>query len=571
MADLELDRDERTGEDILRTRLRGQTLLHSALLNKGTAFSETERETFGIQGLLPPCVSSLDVQVARAYEEYGHKDDDLERHIFLRGLQDRNETLFYRLLHDHITEMMPIIYTPVVGDACLKFSHSHRQARGMFISQPHKDDIDQILGHAPNPRVDVIVVTDGERILGLGDQGVGGMGIPIGKLSLYTLCGGIHPAATLPILLDAGTDNEAALSDPLYLGWRHHRLRGKDYDEFVEAFVEGVMRKFPHALLQWEDFAQLNAHRLLDRYRDRLCTFNDDIQGTAAVTLAGLLAAVKVTGQPLKDQRFVVVGAGSAGTGICDQIVAAMAAEGVPAAEARGKFWLIDREGLLHSGQTGLQDFQRAYAQPRERTAGWAKDDQGRMGLLEAVKQVKPTVLLGVSGQPGLFTEAAVREMARTVTRPIIFPLSNPTTRAEATPADLMAWTGGRALVATGSPFDAVQWEGRLLPIGQCNNAFIFPGMGLGVIAAKARRVTDQMFLVAARTLSEYSPAIKDPQASLFPPLENIREVSRQIAGKVAAEAQRAGVAEATSDEERERRIDATMWTPQYPRLEPLS
>jgi len=571
MADFELDRDDKTGEEILRVRLRGQTLLHSPLLNKGTAFSDAERRTFGLQGLLPPRVGSLDTQAARAYEEYGQKDTDLERHIFLRGLQDRNEVLFYRLLQDHITEMMPIIYTPVVGDACLQFSHSHRQARGLFIAATDKDQIDAILDNAASPRVDVIVVTDGERILGLGDQGVGGMGIPIGKLALYTLCGGIHPATTLPVLLDAGTDNEAALDDPLYLGWRHRRLRGQEYDDLVEAFVQGVRRKFPRALLQWEDFAQRNAHRLLDRYRGQLCTFNDDIQGTAAVTLAGLLAALKVTGQPLKDQRVVVVGAGSAGTGICDQIVAAMAGEGLAPAEARAKFWLIDRPGLLHSGLPALQDFQRPYAQPVERLAGWQKDNEGRIGLLEAVRQVKPTVLLGVSGQPGLFTEAAVREMAQQVRRPIIFPLSNPTTRAEATPADVIAWTEGRALVATGSPFDAVRWQSRLLPIGQCNNSFIFPGIGLGVVAARARRVTDEMFLIAARTLSDCSPALKDPQASLFPPLEEIRQVSRRIAEGVAAEAQRQGVAEPTSAEERSRRIDATMWTPRYPRYEPIT
>lgn len=563
----EIINNQAAGEEVLEVALSGHLLLDYPLLNKDTAFSQEERREFGLLGLLPPHVDSLEGQVARVYEEYQQKGTDLERHIFLRALQDRNETLFYRLLQDHITEMMPIIYTPVVGDACLHFSHIYRQARGLFISYPEQDDIGTILGNVPYPNVEIIVVTDGERILGLGDQGAGGMGIPVGKLSLYSLCGGIHPATTLPILLDVGTDNWEALADPLYIGWRHERLRGKEYDGFVEAFVQGVMRKFPSVLLQWEDFAQPNARRLLDRYRDRLCTFNDDIQGTAAVTLAGLLAAVRVTGTKLGGQRVVVVGAGSAGTGISDQIAAAMVDEGLSEPEARSKFWLIDRQGLIHAGLSELQPSQQRYAQPLERLTGWTRDREGLVPLEEVITRVRPTVLIGVSGQPGAFTERIVRAMGRHVERPIIFPLSNPTSRCEAAPADLVAWTNGKALIATGSPFPDVPWQGRTIRIGQCNNSFVFPGVGLGVIAARARRVTDGMFLAAARALSDCSPAQTDPGASLFPALEDIRSVSRRIALVVAAEAQRAGLAEPTTPVELERRVAAKMWEPRYPRL----
>jgi malate dehydrogenase (oxaloacetate-decarboxylating) len=420
----------------------------------------------------------------------------------------------------------------------------------------------------------VIVVTDGERILGLGDLGIGGMGIPIGKLALYTLCAGVHPATTLPIVLDVGTDNQELLDDPLYLGWRHERVRGPAYDDFVEAFVQAVMLVFPNVLLQWEDFAKNNARRLLDRYRDRLCSFNDDIQGTGAVTLAGLLAAVDITGAKLRDRRIIMLGAGSAATGIADQIVAAMVDEGSAEEQARAAIWLVDSHGPVHTGRMDLEPAKQRYAQPLEHAVELHLARPTGVTLLDVVRQVRPTILIGTAAQPGAFSESVVREMARHVERPIIFPLSNPTSRSEAAPADLLAWTEGRALVATGSPFPDVHHGGRTIRIGQCNNVFIFPGMGLGVIASGAPRVTDTMFVAAARALSEHSPVRRnpngeqgDPHASLFPMLEHVREVSRDVALAVGAEAQHAGLAEATTLEELARRVDATMWTPRYARL----
>ena len=568
MIEFETTTDKATGEPVILVPQSGLELLETAIFNKGIAFPEDERIEFGLHGLLPAHVGSIEEQLARRYGGFQARRTELQQHIYLRALQDRNEVLFYRLIHDHITEMMPLIYTPVVGEACQHFSRIYRKSRGLFLSYEHRDELDAILANRPYREVDVIVVTDGERILGLGDLGVGGMGIPVGKLSLYTLCGGIHPARTLPILLDVGTDNKEALADPLYLGWRHDRLRGQAYDDFIEAFVQAVTRAFPDVLLQWEDFAKLNARRLLDRYRDRLCTFNDDIQGTAAVAVAAIIAALNITGTRLADQRIVIVGAGSAGIGISDQIVAALMAEGLSERDALARLWLVDRHGLLHSGRTDTREpSQRHYAQPLERLEGWARDASGNFALTEVVEQVKPTVLIGTTGQPGMFTEEVVRAMARHVERPAIFPLSNPTSRSEAIPADLISWTDGRALVATGSPFPAVSHGGRTFRIAQCNNTYIFPGVGLGVIAARARRVSDAMFLAAARALGEVSPARTDHNAALFPPLEEISQVSRRIALAVGAEAQRQGLAEPTTPEELERRVDAARWEPRYPRL----
>jgi malate dehydrogenase (oxaloacetate-decarboxylating) len=473
----------------------------------------------------------------------------------------------YALLLKHIAEMMPIIYTPVVGAACLQFSHIYRQPRGLFISVPEQQHIETILDNRPYRDVDVIVVTDGERILGLGDQGAGGMGIPIGKLSLYSLCGGIHPARTLPIFLDVGTDNADALRDPLYVGWRHERVRGQQYDDFVDAFVQAVIRKLPNVLLQWEDFAQANASRLLEQYQDQICTFNDDIQGTAAVTTGTLLAAVRMTGSTLRDQRVVMFGAGSAGCGISEQVCAAMVQEGLPEAEARSRFWLIDRAGLLREGLTGLLPFQQRFVQPCAALAGWQLAQKETVTLADVVRNVRPTILIGASGVPGVFTEPIVREMASYVPLPIIFPLSNPTSRCEAAPADLIAWTDGKVLVATGSPFVDVTYKGRTIPIVQCNNSYIFPGLGLGILAVRASRVTDGMFMAASMSLADNSPALGNPSAPLLPSLEDIRKVSRQIALAVAAEAQRAGVADRTSADELERLVDQRMWVPRYPRL----
>lgn len=552
------------------TSISGQRLLDDPLLNKSSAFPEDERRELGLLGLLPLHTSTIEEQLARVYENYQRKDSDIERYIFLAALQDRNETLFYRLLQDHVTEMMPIIYTPTVGDGCRLYSHVFRRPRGLYVSYPYRDEILSLLNNAPNESVEVIVVTDGERILGLGDLGVGGMRIPVGKLSLYTVCAGIHPAKALPILLDAGTDNQELLKDPLYLGWRHERVRGKDYDDFIEAFVAAVMQKFPNVLLQWEDFSKHNAPRILARYRDRLCTFNDDIQGTGAVAVAGLLAAAKITKTKLSEQRIVILGAGSSAIGICDQIAAAMVFEGAAQDDARKSLWLVDSKGLVHDGRTDLDAFKQKYAQASAVTVSWQRDDPARLTFGDVITNVRPTNLIGTSAQPGAFTEGLVREMARHVERPVIFPLSNPTSKSEAAPSDLLKWTDGRALIATGSPYAPVVSHGRTIQIGQCNNSFIFPGVGLGVIASGARRVTDAMFVAAARVLSEFSPSLHDPDAPLYPPLETVREISRKVALAVGREAQQSGLADLTTFDDLEQRVAEKMWKPHYVPLKRL-
>lgn len=551
----------------VEVRLMGQSLLECPLLNKGNAFSREERKELGLEGLLPVHIDDIEVQLKRAYEAYQRKDEDIERHIYLRALQDTNEVLFYRLVCDHLTEMMPIIYTPVVGAACQQFSEIYRRPRGLFISYPEREDIDDILDRAPVRRVDVIVVTDGERILGLGDQGAGGMGIPIGKLSLYTACAGISPEGTLPIILDIGTNNEERLNDPMYIGWRHERITGDQYFEFVDHFVQAVKRKFPNVLLQFEDFAQQHAAPLLAHYRDQLCTFNDDIQGTAAVAVGTLLAAVKVAGAKLSEQNVVMFGAGSAGCGIAEQMVAAMVMEGLLEAEARAHFYMIDRPGLLHDGMTNLLPFQTKLLQPHDRVASWASSSSGEISFLDVMKHASPTVLVGVSGQPNTFTEDVILEMAKHTDRPIIFPLSNPTSRIEATPENLIAWTEGKALIATGSPFDPVKYGGRTYPIAQCNNSYIFPAMGLGILGIGARRVSDGMFMAAAEALSCQAPAVRGSGGALLPALDDVREVSTEIAYAVAAQAQAEGFAEACPEEEMRARVDARRWEPVYARM----
>jgi len=557
-------RDPQTNQEIFETLLDGSLMLECPMLNKGSAFAEAERRDLGLLGLLPPHVATMDEQLVRTYANYQQKTSALERHIFLTSLQDRNETLFYRLLSEHIAEMLPMIYTPVVGITAQHYSHIYRRPRGLFIAYPQCDAIETILRNAPYADIRAIVVTDGERVLGLGDLGIGGMEISVGKLTLYSLCAGIHPAQTLPIHLDVGTDNQALLDDPLYLGWRHERIRGPEYDRFVESFVSAVKHVFPEALLQWEDFAKQNARRLLDRYRDQICSFNDDIQGTGAVVLAGLLTAISANRSRLSDQRIVILGAGSAATGICEQIVAAMVDEGCSMAEAKAAIWLVDSHGLVHDGRLDLDPFKRVYAQPLRRAVEFHLARASGVELGDVVRQIRPTILIGTAAQPGAFTESIVREMARHVDCPIIFPLSNPTSRCEAAPAELLAWTDGRALVATGSPFPDVRFRGGTLQIGQCNNVLIFPGIALGVIAAQARRVTDRMFVAAAHQLSALSPMRGAVEGALFPPLTEVREVSRQIARAVGAEAQRDGVAEPSSADELERRIDSAIWSPRY-------
>lgn len=560
-------------------RLRGVDLLNNPALNKGTAFDEVERTAFGLHGLLPPIVESLDAQCARAYEAFGLKPNDLERHIYLRQLQDANEVLFYRLLLDHVDEMLPIVYTPVVALGCQQFSHIYRRPRGLFISYPLRDSIPALLRNHPNSGVDVIVVTDGERILGIGDQGVGGLGIPIGKLSLYSLIGGIHPSRTLPIVLDCGTNNEERLRDPEYLGWRHERITGAAYDDFVESFVKGVKEVLPGALLQWEDFAGNHARRILSCYRDQLLTFNDDIQGTAAVALGAVLAAVRVSGSRLRDQEFVFLGAGAATTGVADYLREALVVEGLPDEEACRRVWMVNRGGVLHDGRTDLTPEQRIYAQPLSRMAAWPHGSAEKMGLDEVIKNVRATVLIGLSTLANAFTERIVREMASKVERPIIFPLSNPTDRSEACPEDLLRWTEGRALVATGSPYAPVKYGSRTIAISQCNNVYIFPAVGLAVIASRpfadatgTRRVTDAMMVAAARALAEQSPALKDASAPLLPPLKDIRNVALEVAFAVAREAERSGNAsKSDSPESLRSRIIASQWLPAYPKYVPAT
>jgi malate dehydrogenase (oxaloacetate-decarboxylating) len=544
--------------------LSGIDLLNRPLLNKGTAFSEAERSAFGLHGLLAPQIGTMEQQLARRLAALRALGTPLERYSFLRDMQDTNEVLFYALAVRHIEEILPLIYTPTVGEACQRFSHIMRRARGLFLSYPNKDRIAEILAHPRFDPVRVIVVSDGERILGLGDQGAGGIAIPIGKLSLYTACAGIYPEWTLPILLDVGTDNAERLADPIYVGWQHERIRGAQYDEFVEAFVTDVEKRWPHVLLQWEDFAGANAHRLLARYRNRLCTFNDDIQGTAAVTAGTLFAAIELTGIPLEEQRIALFGAGAAGIGIAGFLVDAMVDAGLSRKDALAHIWAVDRDGLLVEGMNSILPAQAPFAVPRSSVAAWRLAGPQRIGLFDVVANARPSVLVGVSGQPQSFSQAIVRKMAEGCERPVIFPLSNPTDRSEASPADLLEWTQGRALVGTGSPFPPVIRDGRTVPVDQTNNCYIFPGVGLGVLAARARRVTDRMFMAAAKALAAQSPARQTRSAPLLPPLDRIRAVSAAVALAVARQAVAEDVAEPASTDVLEARIARIVWEPVY-------
>jgi len=544
---------------------RGEELLAQPMYNKSTAFSLEERERFELTGLLPAAVSSLDQQARRAHENIVRKSDPLERYIGLEALQDRNEHLFYRVLGDHLEELLPIVYTPTVGLACQRYSRIFRRARGLWITPRHRGRIAEVLGNAPFEDVRLIVVTDNERILGLGDQGAGGMGIPIGKLALYTAAAGIHPARTLPISLDVGTDNRELLEDDLYLGWRHPRLRGEEYLSLVDEFVEAVLEVFPRALLQWEDFKKGNAFRLLDRYRERLPSFNDDIQGTAAVSVAGMLAASKASGVPVAEQRVVILGAGAAGIGIAALVRTALAKAGLAGEALARALVVLDSRGLLVDDQPIDDAYKRDFAWP----AGLAAAHGLRAGddLLAVVRAVRPTTLIGTSGQPGVFTEEIVREMARHVDRPAIFPLSNPTSQSDAVPADLFAWTEGRALVATGSPFDPVEFAGRTLRVGQANNVYVFPGVGLGCMVAGVRVISDGLFRAAAEALAEASTPEALAAGALFPPAAELRAVAGRVAAAVVREARDGNLGARIPDEEVEARVEAARWTPAYPRM----
>jgi malate dehydrogenase (oxaloacetate-decarboxylating) len=549
---------------VVKTRLHGIELLLNSRLNKGTAFTEEERDAFALHGLLPPNIGTLEDQRERRLRVLASRKTAFGKYSNMRDLQDNCETLFYSLIAHHTEELLPIVYTPAVGEGCQRFSEIWRRPRGLFLSYTHKDRIEEILSDPRFDEVRCIVVSDGERILGLGDQGAGGMGIPIGKMALYTALGGIPPEHCLPILLDVGTDNEERLNDPIYIGWPHHRIRGPEYDEFIEEFVTAVERRWPHILLQWEDFAGVNAAILLERYRNRLCTFNDDIQGTAAITTGTLLAAVRATGLPLKDQTIAMFGSGSAGIGIGDLLIAAMKEEGLTEEQARKRIFGFNRHGLLVEGCEGIRPGQEPLVHKRADVEGWKLSGTGAISLLDVVRNAKITVLVGVSAQPGAFTEEIVREMARHIERPVIFPLSNPTSKAEATPADLLRWTDGRALVGTGSPFDPVEVNGKLVRISQINNSFIFPGLALGILVSRSTRVSDAMIMASAKALATLSPILADKNAPLLPPIADCRKVSLVVAEAVAKQAIADGTAEAVDDATLRQRIRAYVWEPVY-------
>jgi malate dehydrogenase (oxaloacetate-decarboxylating) len=557
-----------SNKSAVRTSLSGLALLMNPRLNKGTAFTDAERDAFALHGLLPPHVGTLEDQRERRMRVLDHRSLAFGKYIYMRDLQDSDETLFYSLIAHHIEELLPVVYTPTVGQGCQLFSEIWRKPRGLFLSYPNKDRMDQILASTRYDDVRCIVVSDGERILGLGDQGAGGMGIPIGKMALYTALGGIPPEHCLPVLLDVGTDNEALLQEPFYIGWQHKRIRGQEYDDFVEAFVAAVERRWPHILLQWEDFAGDNAMRLLERYRNRLCTFNDDIQGTAAVTTATLLAAVNATGIPLREQTIAMFGAGSAGVGIAEMLIAAMRQEGLSGEQAHSRIYAFNRHGLLVEGGKGIRAGQQPLARKREEVAGWKlsapTSESGAISLLDVVRNAGITVLVGVSAQPGAFTEEIVREMASHTAMPAIFPLSNPTSKAEATPADLLHWTEGRALVGTGSPFAPVEVNGKLIHIAQVNNSYIFPGLALGILVSRARRVTDAMIMAAAKALASLSPACADPSAPLLPPIADARKISLVVAEAVGKQAIADGVAKTGAATDIAEQLRAYVWEPVY-------
>jgi malate dehydrogenase (oxaloacetate-decarboxylating)(NADP+) len=535
-------------------RQTGVELLHNPALNKGTAFTKEERDALGLQGLLPPHISTQEEQVMRIMENFRRKPNNLEKYIHMMALQGRNETLFYRVVLDHIEEMMPIIYTPTVGQACQEYGHIFRRPRGMYISAEDQGRMVDVLRNWPGQDVRIIVVTDGERILGLGDLGASGMGIPVGKLSLYTACAGVDPSLCLPVTLDVGTDNERLLNDPLYIGIRQRRLRGEAYDELVNEFMTAVQEVFPEVLVQFEDFANVNAFRLLDKYRDRQCCFNDDIQGTGAVALAGLYSALRITGGQLSEQRVLFLGAGEAAVGIAGLIVAAMVGEGLSEEEARSRCWLVDSGGLVVKSRTGLANHKLPYAH----------DHAPLPDLLAAIETLHPTAIIGVSGQPGAFTQPVLAAMVRLNQRPIVFALSNPTSKAECTAEQAYTWTEGRAIFASGSPFAPVTLAGKTYVPGQGNNAYVFPGVGLGAIACGARLVTDEMFFAAARALAQRVSESDLERGLIYPPLTAIRHVSAAIAVVVAEVAYQRGLATQPIPDDLEAHIEAQMYVPRY-------
>jgi malate dehydrogenase (oxaloacetate-decarboxylating) len=563
MLDFKVVRDEQTGGLVIETSICGKPLLTTPQLNKSTAFTREERQAFGLIGKLPHKVETLEEQVKRAYLQYSSYTSRLQQNIYLNNLHDKNQILFYKLVSKHLAEMLPTIYTPIIGAAVKRYSHEYRQPRGLYIAHSEKNYIEEILNNRSNPEIELIVVTDGEGVLGIGDQGIGGMDIPVAKLMVYSLCG-IDPTRTLPVFLDVGTNNEDLLNDPLYLGCPHPRIPVEEYDEFILTFVNAIHKHFPKAFLHWEDFGRSNARRILDKFQDKLCTFNDDIQGTGAVTLAALLAACDVTGQKLEDHRIVVFGAGSAGTGISDQIVDAMVRRGLPLKEAYKRFWLIDRQGLLMDDDLELTAAQKPYGRKSTETKEWSSYLQPIPSLTDTVRHIKPTILIGCSAQPGAFSQEIIEIMSSTCERPIIFPLSNPDEKCEAQPADILTWSKGQALIATGTAFPVVEYQNRLLKVAQCNNALVFPGIGLGILAVNATRLSKGMIWAAAEALSEFAPSKKDSFLPLLPSLDDAQAVAKYIALAVARKAIDEKLTQVKQDADLEKIIKEMFWEPRY-------
>lgn len=564
MLDFKTLRDPETGEWYIETSIDGKHLLTTPQLNKSTAFTHEERHTFKLLGKLPPRVETLDEQVKRAYLQFSNFTNSLQQNIYLNNLHDTNQVLFYKLLSRHLGEMLPIIYTPIVGTAVKQFSREYRKSRGLYITCSDLNYIDEILNNRSNPEIELIVVTDGEGVLGIGDQGIGGMDIPVAKLMVYSLCGGIDPTKTLPVFLDTGTNNQELLDDPMYLGSRHPRINSEKYDEFMNIFVKSINKNFPNAFLHWEDLGRGNARRVLDQFQNELCTFNDDIQGTGAVTLSALLAACDITGVPLEENRFVVFGAGSAGTGISDQIIDALVLRGLTHEEAYKRFWLLDRQGLLIENDAELTDAQKPYARNKDEFKKWFSKESQNPSLSNVVKDVKPTILIGCSAQPGAFSQDIVETMSSFCERPIIFPLSNPDDKCEAQPIDILNWSKGNALIATGTSFPDVEYSNRLLPIAQCNNALVFPGIGLGVLSVKASRLSKAMIASAAQALTELSPSKKDSFQPLLPSLDKAQSVAKKIAIAVAKTAIEEGLAECDKNIDVAELIYNNFWEPRY-------
>ena len=564
MLDFKIVRDEQSGELFIQTSICGKPLLTIPQLNKSTAFTQEERLSFGLLGKLPHRVETLDEQVKRAYLQYSSYTNRLQQNIYLNNLHDKNQVLFYKLISRYLGEMLPTIYTPIVGTAVKRFSHEYRQPRGLYIAHSDQNQIEEIINNRSNPEIDLIVVTDGEGVLGIGDQGIGGMDIPVAKLMVYSLCGGIDPTRTLPVFLDVGTNNQELLNDPLYLGCQHPRIDTEHYDSFILTFVNAICKHFPNAFLHWEDLGRGNARRILDKFQNKLCTFNDDIQGTGAVTLSALLAACEVTGIKLEDHRIVVFGAGSAGTGISDQIIDAMVRRGLSPEEAYKRFWLIDRQGLLIDSDLELTEAQKPYARKANEIDHRLIHNKQYPTLTDTVRQVKPTILIGCSAQPGAFSQDIIETMCATCERPIIFPLSNPDEKCEAQPADIITWSQGKALIATGTAFPVVEYQNHLMEIAQCNNALVFPGIGLGIMAVQASRLSKGMIWAAAQALSEHSPSKKDSFLPLLPSLNDAQIVAKRIAVAVAQTAIDEALAQRNQEADLEKLIQELFWEPRY-------